>query len=170
MDEFAGAMGTSKSIVYRYFTDKDGLQAAVTQLVLAEMAEAFEAAAQSPADPQQRLREMVTTYVTMLDSSPNVYRFITRSDGGTDLSEFLTAISAYVQRPLVDALEAGGRDPELAATWSAGTVGFVRGIGDSWLASDVETRSDPHTMADLITHWLWAGAAAGDAPLHVDKR
>ena len=169
MDEFAGAMGTSKSIVYRYFTDKAGLQAAVTQLVLAEMAEAFEAAAQSQADPRMRLREMVATYVTMLDSSPDVYRFITRSGGGTDLSEFLSAISAYVQRPLADALEAGGRDPALAVTWSAGTVGFVRGIGDSWLASDAESRSDPQAMADLITNWLWAGASAGDSFLQAKR-
>lgn len=169
MDEFAGAMGTSKSIVYRYFTDKAGLQAAVTELVLEEMAEAFEAAARSQADPRLRLREMVATYVTMLDSSPDVYRFITRSDGGTDLSEFLSAISAYVQRPLADSLEANGQDPHLAVTWSAGTVGFVRGIGDSWLAADAEARTDPQTMADLITNWLWAGAAAGAQSLQTKR-
>jgi len=169
MDEFAGAMGTSKSIVYRYFTDKAGLQAAVTELVLDEMAEAFEAAAQSGTEPRTRLRDMVATYVTMLDSSPDVYRFITRSDGGTDLSEFLSAISTYVQRPLADALEATGGDPRLAVTWSAGTVGFVRGIGDSWLAADAEERTDPQTMTDLITHWLWAGAAAGTAPWHDER-
>ena len=161
MDEFAAAMGTSKSIVYRYFTDKAGLQAAVSELVLEEMAEAFEAAAHSEADPRHRLREMVGIYVNMLDSSSNVYRFVTRADGGADLSAFLTAISRYVQIPLADALAAAGDDADLAPTWAAGMVGFVRGVGESWLATEADEHAGAEVMADLISHWLWAGADAG---------
>lgn len=161
MDEFAAAMSTSKSIVYRYFTDKAGLQAAVSELVLAEMAEAFEAAAHSQGDPRHRLREMVGIYVNMLDSSPNVYRFVTRADGGADLSAFLTAISRYVQIPLADALAAAGDDAELASVWAAGMVGFVRGVGESWLAAAPQEHTTAEVMADLIVHWLWTGADAG---------
>ena len=161
MDEFAAAMGTSKSIVYRYFTDKAGLQAAVSELVLEEMAEAFETAAHSLADPRQRLRQMVGIYVDMLDSSPNVYRFVTRADGGADLSAFLTAISRYVQIPLADALAAAGDDADLAPTWAAGMVGFVRGVGESWLAAEADEHTTAEVMADLVSHWLWTGADAG---------
>ncbi len=161
MDEFAAAMGTSKSIVYRYFTDKAGLQAAVSELVLEEMAEAFEAAAHSESDPRHRLRGMVGIYVNMLDSSSNVYRFVTRADGGADLSAFLTAISRYVQVPLADALAAAGDNVDLAATWAAGVVGFVRGVGESWIATESDEHATAEVMADLITHWLWTGADAG---------
>ena len=161
MDEFAAAMGTSKSIVYRYFTDKAGLQSAVSELVLEEMAEAFEAAAHSEADPRHRLREMVGIYVNMLDASSNVYRFVTRADGGADLSVFLTAISRYVQIPLADALAAAGEDTDLAATWAAGMVGFVRGVGEDWIAVESDEHTTAEAMANLITHWLWTGADAG---------
>ena len=34
MDEIAAAAGTSKSIVYRYFVDKTGLQMAVGEVVV----------------------------------------------------------------------------------------------------------------------------------------
>lgn len=170
MDEFAAAMGTSKSIVYRYFTDKAGLQAAVSELVLEEMAEAFEAAAHSQADPRQRLRQMVGTYVDMLDSSPSVYRFVTRADGGADLSAFLTAISRYVQIPLADALAASGDDTDLAPTWAAGMVGFVRGVGESWMAADADEHVTPQVMTDLIVHWLWTGADAGAPTPTTDER
>ncbi len=170
MDEFAAAMGTSKSIVYRYFTDKAGLQAAVSELVLEEMAEAFETAAHSQADPRQRLRQMVGVYVDMLDSSPNVYRFVTRADGGADLSAFLTAISRYVQIPLADALAAAGDDADLAPTWAAGMVGFVRGVGESWLAAEADEHTTAEVMADLISHWLWTGADAGAPTLTTDER
>ena len=161
MDEFAAAMGTSKSIVYRYFTDKAGLQSAVSELVLEEMAEAFEAAAHSESDPRHRLREMVGIYVNMLDASSNVYRFVTRADGGADLSVFLTAISRYVQIPLADALAAAGEDVALAATWAAGMVGFVRGVGEDWVAAESDQHTTAEEMANLITHWLWTGADAG---------
>lgn len=45
MDEIAGAIGTSKSIVYRYFTDRTGLQTAIGEAVLVDLGDA------SPARP-----------------------------------------------------------------------------------------------------------------------
>src|SRR5690625_5495212 len=125
------------------------------------MAEAFETAAHSLADPRHRLREMVGIYVNMLDSSSNVYRFVTRADGGADLSAFLTAISRYVQIPLADALAAAGDDTDLAPTWAAGMVGFVRRVGASWLAADTGEPDSPVSMADSLTTWLSTSSVSG---------
>ncbi|UFU02658.1 TetR/AcrR family transcriptional regulator [Ruania suaedae] len=176
MDELAAAMETSKSIVYRYFADKAGLQSAVGELVLEEMAEAFDAAAHADSEPRERLRAMVGVYASMIARSPHVYRFITRTgdgaagSGGAQLAElslFQATISASVEIPLRDVLAAAGSDPRLASAWAVGVVGFVRGVGDRWLgdnptgtADTSDDRPSADTLADLVTDWLWRGAGA----------
>lgn len=170
MDEMAGAMGTSKSIVYRYFTDKSGLQAAVGAAVLDEMAEAFGAAAHHAGPARDRLRSMVSIYVTMLTGSPNVYRFVTRVDeAASSLSTFISTVTDYVAEPLRTVLAESGADPRLAVPWAAGVVGFVRGAGEQWLASPPPDRLHPDAMVDLISAWLWAGASSQHVPIsHTD--
>ncbi|SEE62963.1 DNA-binding transcriptional regulator, AcrR family [Ruania alba] len=162
MDELATAMETSKSIVYRYFTDKAGLQAAVGELVLEEMSDGFEAAAHTDGDPHARLRAMVGVYTSMIVRSPHVYRFVTRTEGADvpDLSGFQTTITRYVETPLREALDDSDASSRLVAGWAAGVVGFVRGVGDVWLGADPGTNPSAETMADLVTDWLWYGAGA----------
>jgi AcrR family transcriptional regulator len=164
MDEMATAMGTSKSIVYRYFTDKSGLQAAVGTAVLEEMADAFSEAAHHAGPAQERLRSMVAIYVTMLTGSPNVYRFVTRVDEETStLSTFISTVTEYVAEPLRTVLAETGSDVGLAVPWAAGVVGFVRGAGEQWLAAPPERRPAPESMVDLISTWLWSGASTQHA-------
>lgn len=79
MDEIAAAAGTSKSIVYRYFDDKAGLRLAVAETVVMQMHDALRAAAQGADSPEMALREMVRVYLEMIESSPNVYWFVTRT-------------------------------------------------------------------------------------------
>jgi len=165
MDEMATAMGTSKSIVYRYFTDKSGLQAAVGTAVLDEMADAFGEAAHRDGPARDRLHSMVSIYVTMLAGSPNVYRFVTRVDeAASSLSTFISTVTDYVAEPLGTVLAESGSDTRLAVPWAAGVVGFVRGAGEQWLATPPEERLAPEAMVELISTWLWAGASSPHVP------
>lgn len=161
MDEMAAAMGTSKSIVYRYFTDKTGLQAAVGQAVLDEIAEALAAASRREGSAQERMRAMVEIYVGTLTSSPNVYRFVTAQPQGATMSSFLTSVADSVAVPLREIL--GDDDGELVGLshlWASGMVGFVRGAGESWLATPPSHRLGAAEMVDLLAGWLWRGAGA----------
>lgn len=158
MDEIAAAMGTSKSIVYRYFTDKSGLQAAVGQDVLDEIADALEAAARASGTAQERVRAMVEVYVGTLTHSPNVYRFVTAAPQGALLSTFLATVTAAVAEPLREILADLGDDDARADLWAAGMVGFVRGAGDRWLQTAPSDRLGAAEMVDLIAGWLWRGA------------
>ncbi|MEK8226153.1 TetR family transcriptional regulator [Oerskovia sp. M15] len=47
MDEIAAASGTSKSIIYRYFEDKTGLQIAIGASVVGQMHDALTQAAEA---------------------------------------------------------------------------------------------------------------------------
>lgn len=56
MDDIATHAGTSKSIMYRYFTDKTGLQQAVSEEVMQQIREALETAAHTATSPRDALR------------------------------------------------------------------------------------------------------------------
>ena len=161
MEEIAAAAGTSKSIVYRYFADKTGLQVAVGEAVVEQMHAALDEAARSATTPREGLRAMIATYLEMVEGSPNVYWFVTRpvtEDASAPLGHFLDAVAALIARPFARVLTAGTREPGLADVWAAGAVGFVRGTGEWWLTHrgepDVPTREE---LTDRVTAWLWAG-------------
>lgn len=160
MDEMAAAMGTSKSIVYRYFTDKSGLQAAVGQAVLDEIADALAQASRAEGTAQQRMRAMVEVYVSTLTHSPNVYRFVTAQPGGATMSTFLSTVAEAVASPLAELLGEADPDGHLAALWATGMVGFVRGAGENWLDTPPALRLGAPEMVDLLAGWLWRGASS----------
>lgn len=166
MDEIAAAAGTSKSIVYRYFRDKRGLQFAVAESVVLQIQDALEAALRASATPRDGLRAMVGVYLEMIESSPNVYFFVTREgslDSGSPLGHFLDAVTDLVAAPFVRAL-ADTRPPDgpgswvLAEAWAAGAVGFVRGAGERWLRRVGDPDAlDRDALTAHVAAWLWSG-------------
>lgn len=159
MEQIAQAAGTSKSIVYRYFVDKSGLQVAVGETVVGEMHAALEQAEHDAGTPREALRSMIEVYLEMAESSPNVYAFVTRPDteGSAPLGHFLDAVAGLVARPFARAL-AGRQDAPLAEAWASGAVGFIRGAGEWWLAHrDADGAPTRDEVTDRVTAWLWTG-------------
>ena len=164
MDEIAATAATSKSIVYRYFVDKTGLQAAVGGAVVAQMHEALEEAVRTADSPRAALWSMIDVYLEMAEASPNVYWFVTRSmseDVSAPLGTFLDAVAGLVARPFGRLLEPGP-DSGWLDVWAAGAVGFVRGAGEWWLTHREEPDAPGRTeLTDRVTEWLWAGPVGG---------
>lgn len=159
MEDIASAAGTSKSIVYRYFTDKDGLQLAVAAAVVTDIRDALDAAATGASTPRDALRGMVDTYLAMIEGSPHVYAFVTR---GGSVGPFLDSVTELVAAPFVRALGAHGpADAAWARLWASGAVGFVRGAGEAWLAAgatgSTPAPDDREDVAARVAAWLWAG-------------
>ena len=183
MEEIAAAAGTSKSIVYRYFTDKTGLQIAVAEAVVLQIRGALEGVLRVAPTPRDGLRAMVAVYLEMIESSPHVYAFVTRDgsiESGGPLGHFLDSVTALVAAPFARGLtdddgtavrvEAGdartsadvdARDAAqgaLAEVWAAGAVGFVRGAGEWWLAHRREPGAPTReALTAQVAAWLWAG-------------
>ena len=184
MDEIAAAAGTSKSIVYRYFDDKAGLRLAVAETVVMQMHDALRAAAQQADNPEMALREMVRVYLEMIESSPNVYWFVTRTaiggnepapvesgrrgrrapapaadDAAPTSAADLHPLGAYRDSVIELVAEPFARatdvPPADAAAWAAGAVGFVRGSGEWWLGHR-NIESTPLTREQLTERvTLW---------------
>ncbi|WP_129782841.1 TetR/AcrR family transcriptional regulator [Promicromonospora panici] len=154
MDEIAAAAGTSKSIVYRYFDDKAGLRLAVAETVVMQMHDALRAAAQGADSPEMALREMVRVYLEMIESSPNVYWFVTR-----------TAIGGNEPAP-VESGRRGRRAPAAEDVVDAAvptTPVDLHPLG-AYLDSVIELVAEPFARATDVPHAdaaAWAAGAVG---------
>lgn len=176
MEEIATAAGTSKPVFYRYFGDKAGLQRAVGEVVIGKMQERLQEAAATAGSPHEGLRAMVSAYLQMAETSPNVYAFVTRTGpidappapaapgGEADaLSHFFAAITRMMEKAIQAQLQAAGgtaADARGLRYWPSAAIGMVRAAGELWLGSaDGPQKPSREDMAEQLTAWLFTGIA-----------
>ncbi len=187
MDDVAAAAGTSKTVVYRHFGDRTGLYTAVCESVaavlLGEIRRATtEAMAAAPGGgPRAATSAGVDAYLRLIESDPELYRFVvhrplltqpsgsrqaTPSPSADPVTDLVTVIGDEIATVIGDRLRHTGTEPgDAARPWGHAIVGLVRGAADDWLI-----RPNGMTRERLTTHLTdlaWAGLS-GLAP-HVTE-
>lgn len=151
MDGLAEATGTSKTVFYRYFHDRRGLQQAMGDWAMDVIRRSLDEAGRPDGTPQEALEAMISAFVALGVRSPAVYRFcdsvVTADDGGgaflDDVVDLLCA-----RMGLIGATE---------RMWASGAVGFVRSCTLNWLGDDRSAESDStEQFTARLATWLWA--------------
>ncbi len=110
MEEIASACRTSKSVYYRYFGDKAGLQRAVGEYTVTRMRDRLEEAARAAGSFEDTVEAMVAEYLLGIERSAAVYRFVVAlpPDSGRSRHERHRAERSRGERPGKDEGEADG--------------------------------------------------------------
>src|SRR3954451_19828231 len=150
VEDVARSAGVSKTVIYRYFSDKDELIDAVLAQISAGvlLPRILGALAIERPDDRDRLHAVIAPFVELVDQEPALYRFAYAHAGRSGRTHLVAAtereIAEALCRSMGQRLVEAGRPPEPAMTWAYGVVGMVQLAAHWWSAS----RSMP--AADLV--------------------
>lgn len=193
MDEIAATAGTSKTVIYRHFTDRTGLYAAVVEHVDEHLRASLARALTRPATlatvagtvgsrpapvgstvGRDVLRAAIDTYLDLVERDPELYRFIvaTPIPDPDDRRSHLDAggLPVRVTNRMADilgsALHSVGAPAGVAPVWAAALVGMVRAAADDWLRPGSALHGLPRAeLCSTLTDLAWRGLAEVSGPV-----
>ncbi|MDN5604666.1 MAG: TetR/AcrR family transcriptional regulator [Kocuria sp.] len=171
MEEIAQHSGTSKSVFYRYFTDKAGLSQALGEFLLAGIEPKIAQAAKSGSTPQDVVERMIDVYLTMVQRSPAIHEFVTTQAGlgwsrttsddapTASLGHFADHIAALLissLRSVPHGSEAAPMEDELMLDyWARAVVGMVNSVTEKWSRANAQGEGPPReVVVARLTQWI----------------
>ncbi|GEE01298.1 putative TetR-family transcriptional regulator [Gordonia spumicola] len=156
MDEIASHVGVSKTVLYRYFADKNDLAAAVTVTYMEStlLPKVSEALSDDLID-YDLVRAVIGAYVETVSEDPNLYRFTTgRTAGSSSIAHTERIFAGAVASTLEVRLAARGAMTTGARTWATAIVGaIIRAVDDVLAHGDGSTSQ----LVDELTMLVWGG-------------
>ncbi len=151
MDQMAAEAGVSKPILYRHFTDRSGLIAAIGDHVFGTTSQRLAQALRTGATHRQRVANGVDAFLSFIEADPEIYRLLAQSSGGDGsrsgsgpslLNDYSRLAGRRIALVLADALGAAGADLTPTEVWSFGIVGMIQTAADWWLGGGDLTRAE----------------------------
>ena len=156
MDDIAGEIGVSKTVLFRYFVDKNDLTTAVmmrfTQTTLIPN---MAAALSSNLDGFDLTREVIRVYVDTVADEPEPYRFVMANSSAShskviaDSERIIARMLAVMMRRRMRqaGMDTGGVEP-----WAYLIVGGVQLATHSWMSDPRMSRDE---LIDYLTMLSW---------------
>ncbi len=160
IDEIARVAGVSKPVLYRYFSDKADLHAAVGLWGAAQVLERIAPHLVSDQPMRSRVYDAVTAYFEVIEEHPQVFLLLVQhrvSASSDPLADGKAAVAAAIAHSLRETMVGLGVDPGGAEPWAQGVVGLGLSTGEWWLAHRTMTRA---SVAGYLADFIW-GALVG---------
>lgn len=156
MDEIATEIGVSKTVLYRYFVDKNDLTTAVMmRFAQTTLIPNMAAALSSDLDGFDLTRDLVRVYVETVAAEPEPYRFVMANSSASknkviaDSERIIARMLAVMLRRRMQraGMDTGGVEP-----WAYLIVGGVQLATHSWMS---HPRMSSDELIDYLTMLCW---------------
>ena len=156
MDDIATHIGVSKTVLYRYFTDKNDLRLAMAARIFeSTILPRLTSAITDDADEYSLTRSVIDVYVTSVADEPNLYRFALTSQSGDAM------ISADSEKLVIELitvlitmrLTERGADISGVGVWAHALVGSITRSVDWWMAEGGDSVGE---VIDYLTMFVWS--------------
>lgn len=160
VDDVARTAGVSKTVLYRYFSDKDELVDAVLDQISTEilLPRLLGELAIDRATDRDRLRAVVAAFIGIVEAEPALYRFAYAQAGRAGRADLVAQTEREVAEALAwvmaERLAELGRGPEGTSTWAYGVVGMVQLAAHWWSGERSVPAAD---LVDQLTALAWGG-------------
>lgn len=169
MDEIATEIGISKTVLYRYFNDKNDLaNATLERYVETTLAPRIYEAISVELDEFNLTRRVVAAYVETVAEDPEVYLYAMSNSSGPNrdvVAESERMIAELLATVLGERLRRMQMDSGGSLPWSYGIVGGVQLATHWWISNRSMSAED---LIDYLTMMVWGGihgvAGAGGSP------
>src|SRR6202035_3793206 len=155
MDEIAAEIGVSKTVLYRYFVDKNDLTTAVMMrfaqtTLIPNMAKALS----SNLDGYDLTREIIRVYVDTVAAEPEPYRFVMANSSASkkviaDSEQIIARMLAVMLRRRMQQV---GMNTHGVEPWAFMIVGGVQLATHSWMS---HPRMSAEELIDYLTMLSW---------------
>lgn len=141
VDDVARSAGVSKTVIYRYFTDKDELVDAVLERIstVILLPRLLGQIALEYVDDRASLRAVIAAFVSLIEDEPELYRFAYAHAGRSGRADLVAATEHEIAEALAARMSArladAGRPTDAARTWAYGVVGMVQ-LAAHWWSTD----------------------------------
>jgi len=159
IEDIASAAGVSKPVLYRYFSDKADLHAAVGTWGATLVLERLMPALVADGTLRERVDLGCEAYLALIEEHAGVFLLLVqhRVGGpqdkvGDPLADGKAAIAAAIARVMGDALRQLGVDSAGAEPWAHGLVGLGLSTGEWWLTRQTMSRS---AVAGYLSSFVW---------------
>ncbi|GAC1408248.1 MAG: TetR/AcrR family transcriptional regulator [Mycobacterium sp.] len=156
MDEIASEIGVSKTVLYRYFVDKNDLTTAVMmRFAQTTLIPNMAAALSSSLDGFELTREIIRVYVETVAAEPEPYQFVMANNSASKSKAVATSeqiiarmLAVMLRRRMLQVgMDTGGVEP-----WAYHTVGGVQLATHSWMN---DRRISADDLIDYLTMLSW---------------
>ena len=156
MDEIAAEIGVSKTVLYRYFVDKNDLTTAVMMrfaqtTLIPNMAQALS----TNRDGYDLVRDVIRVYVETVAAEPEPYRFVMANSSASKskvIADSERIIAGMIAVMLRRRMEQVGMDTGGVQPWAYLIVGGVQLATHSWMSNPRMSADD---LIDYLTMLSW---------------
>jgi AcrR family transcriptional regulator len=153
-EQIAEVAGVSRTVLYRYFRDREDLRQAIADHIVKAVLESVQPKLQLT--PETTPRAIITAAVGeiagWLDEHPNLYHFLRSRRTGASLDSVEGTLADNVAALLKMVMIVLGIDNEVAEPGAYGLVGFVESAGAWWLEHRTMSRE---RFVDLVSTGVW---------------